>query len=170
MSNLALIDLDQVPFGTQRTVSNDGVTGLPVFSDTLISTATPPTNACPTPLGQRLASSFAFEYTTIGDTRHCTNTLDRRIFMPIQTLIVSARRSRFSANAAWCRRSRGPIFIDPGFSDGWCVSRPGACAETACVHYLPAAGLIGVPALNESVNIGLCTAPAAPCNPTPIPF
>jgi len=171
LSNLALIDLDQVPFGSQRKVVNDLFNGSPVFSDSLIATSPPGAAACLStpPFNYALAASFAFEYTTIGGTRHCTNSRDRRIEMPTQLLIVSATRSRFSANSAWCKCTRGPVFIDPDFA-AFCVSRPGACAETACAHYLPAAGVIDVPPVNQSVHIGLCTAPAAPCNPIPIPF
>jgi hypothetical protein len=169
LSNLALIDLDQVPFGTSRKVMNDVLNGSPVFSDSLIATTPSGAPACADPFNHQLAASFAFEYTTIGGTRHCTNSRDRRIEMPTQQLIVSATRSRFSANSTWCKRTRGPIFIDPDFST-FCISQPGACADTACAYYLPGAGRIDVPATNQSVHIGLCSAPASPCNPTPIPF
>ncbi len=170
LSNLALIDLDQVPFGIQRRVDNNVFDGSPVFGDSLVATNPPTAIACADPFfNQRLAASFAFEYTTIGQTRHCTNDGSRRIEMPTQHLIVSASRSRFSANAAWCKYTRGPIFIDPDFT-AFCVSRPGVCATTACAHYLPAAGMIDVPTMNQSIHIGLCQNPAAPCNPTPIPF
>jgi len=169
LANLALIDLDQVPFGTQRKVLNDVFNGSPVFVDSPIATTPSGAAACANPFNQQLAASFAFEYTTIGGTRHCTNSQDRRIEMPTQLLIVSATRSRFSTNSTWCKRTRGPIFIDPDFT-AFCVSRPGACAEIACAHHLPAAGVIDVPSMNQSIHIGLCTAPAAPCNPTPIAF
>jgi hypothetical protein len=169
LANLALIDLDQVPFGTQRKVVNDVFNGSPVFSDSLIATTLSGAAACADPFNHKLAASFAFEYASIGDTRHCTNDDVRRIAMPTQHLIVSATRSRFSANSTWCKRTRGPIFIDPDFANS-CVSQPGACIETACSHYLPAAGIIDVPAINQSVHIGLCSAPASPCNATPIPF
>jgi hypothetical protein len=169
LANMALIDLNQVPFGTQRKVVNDVFNGSPVFSDSLIATTPSGAAACADPFNHRLAASFAFEYTTIGGTRHCTDSRDRRIEMPTQHLIVSASRSRFSTNATWCKRTRGPIFIDPDFAQ-WCVSQPGACAEIGCSHYLPATGLIDVPPPNQSIHIGLCQAPAAPCNPTPIQF
>jgi hypothetical protein len=169
LSNLALIDLDQVPFGVQRKVVNDVFNGSPVFSDSLIATNPPGAPACPGFFNHQLAASFAFEYTTIGGTRHCTNSRDRRIEMPTQHLIVSATRSRFSANSTWCKRTRGPIFIDPDFA-AFCVSRPGACVETECSHYLPASGIIDVPAINQSIHIGLCQNPAAPCNALPIAF
>lgn len=169
LSNLALIDLDQVPFGSQRKVVNDPSNGSPIFSDAPIATNPPTAAACPSPFNHTLAASFALEYTTIGDTLHCTDDDTRRIAMPTQHLIVSASRSRFSANATWCKRTRAPIYLDPDFT-AFCVSRPGACADVACVHYLPAAGVIEVPSINESVHIGLCAAPAAPCNPTPIQF
>jgi hypothetical protein len=169
LANLALIDLDQVPFGTQRKVVNDAFNGSTVFSDSQIATAPSGAAACASPFNHQLAASFAFEYSTIGATRHCTNDDSRRIEMQTRHLIVSATRSRFSANRDWCRRTRGPILIDPDFA-GSCQSRAGACADVACSHYLPTSGTIDVPTMNESIHIGLCTAPAAPCNPTPIAF
>lgn len=169
LANLALINLDRVPFGTQRKVVNDVFNGSPVFSDSLIATTPSGAAACADPFNHQLAASFAFEFTTIGVTRHCTNSRDRRIEMPTQHLIVSATRSRFGANSTWCKRTRGPIFQDPDFAN-FCVSRPGACAEQACVHYLPTAGVLDVPAMNTSVHVALCSSPAAPCNPTPIAF
>jgi len=169
LANLSLIQLDQVPFGVQRRVVNDFFNGSPAFSDSFIDTSPPLPDACPSPLNHPLAASFAFRFAGQGEVAHCTNTQERRVQMPTYSLIVSASRSRFSVNSTWCKRTRGPILIDPTFSTN-CISTTGACADTACAHYLPATGVIDVPALNESVHIGLCTAPAAPCNPTPIPF
>jgi hypothetical protein len=169
LANLALIDLNQVPFGTQRRVTNDAVTGAPIFSDSFIATNPSGAAACASPANHQLASSFAFEYSSINTTRHCTNSRDRRIEMPTQQLIVSATRSRFSATSPWCKRTRSPIFIDPDFS-AFCTSQPGACNDIACSHYLAANGTIDLPLMNQSIHIGLCTAPAAPCNPTPIAF
>ena len=169
LANLALIDLGQVPIGTQRTVINDFFNGSPVFSDSLIATSPPLPDACASPFNHPLAASFAFRYAGSGEVAHCTNTRNRRVQMPTYTLIVSASRSRFSANATWCKRTRGPVLIDPDFATN-CISRAGACADTACTHHLPAAGVIDVPPLNLSIHIGLCQAPAAPCNPTPIAF
>lgn len=169
LSNLALIDLDQVPFGVQRKVVNDPINGSPIFTDSPISTNPPTADACPSPFNHTLAASFAFNYTTIGDVEHCTNNDARRIAMPTQHLIVSASRSRFSSNANWCKRTLGPTFIDPDFTQ-FCVSRPGICAETACVHHLPAEGIIDLPSLNQSIHVAICTSPAAPCNSVPIPF
>ena len=169
LANLALIDLDQVPFGTQRRVVNDPFNGSPVFSDSLIAVSPPLPDTCPNPPNHPLAASFAFRYAGVGEVAHCTNTRDRRIQMPTYSLMVSASRSRFSANSTWCRRTRGPILVDPDFTTT-CNSQPGACAEIQCTHHLPASGVIDIPLLNQSVHIGLCSAPAAPCNPNAIPF
>jgi hypothetical protein len=169
LSNLAMINLDDVPFGTERRVTNDPFNGSPIFSDTLISSVPSIATACPNPFSYELASSFAFNYTTLGDTRHCNSRQDGFISIPTQHLIVSASRSRFSSNATWCNRTRGPIFVDPDFTNA-CVSLPGSCAETACIRYQPAAGILDVPPMNQSNHIALCTLTPVGCNPTPIPF
>ena len=169
LANLALIDLAQVPFGTQRTVFNDFFNGTPVFADSPIATGPPLPDACPSPFGHPLAASFAFRYSGAGLVAHCNSRRDARIRMPTYTLVASASRSRFSANATWCNRTRGPILIDPDFANT-CNSQPSACADTACTHFLPATGVIEVPPMNQSVHIGLCSNPIAPCNPTPTPF
>jgi len=169
LANLALIDLDQVPFGFQRRVINDFFNGSPVFNDDLIASNLNLPDACTSPFNHPLAASFAFRYAGAGEVEFCTNTQNRRIQMPTYSLIVSASRSRFSANATWCKRTRGPILVDPDFTST-CLSVAGACADMACTHYLPAVGVIEVPPLNQSVHIGLCQAPAAPCNSIPIPF
>lgn len=169
LANLSLIDLEQVPFNVQRTVRNDFFTGAPSFTDTFLNTSPPLPDACPSPFNHPLAASFAFRYAGPGEVAHCTDRGTSRVQMPTYSLIATASRSRFSANSTWCRRTRSPILIDPDFSTN-CISRTGPCADIACAHYLPAAGVIDVPALNESIHIGLCSAPAAPCNPTPIPF
>jgi hypothetical protein len=168
LSNLALIDLAQVPFGTQRTVFNNIFNGEPSLTDFPIASNPPLPDACPL-AGNSLAASFAFRYQGSGSVAHCNTRRDTRIRMPTYTLVASASRSRFSSNSTWCKRTLGPILIDPNF-DTVCNSQPGPCAQTACAHHLPATGIIDAPGINQSIHISLCTNPAAPCNPTPNPF
>jgi hypothetical protein len=169
LSNLALIDLDQVPFGTERRVTNDPFNGSPTFSDTLISAVPTIAATCPNPFNHQVACSFSFQYSTIGDTRHCNQRNDAFISIPTQHLIATASRSRFSSNANWCKRTRGPIYVDPDFV-GIGQSTPGPCADIACAHYLPASGIFEVPPMNQSIHIALCSTPPVQCNQTPILF
>ena len=172
LSNLALIDLAQVPLGTQRTVSNDSVTGAPIFGDSLIATRPSIGDFCTGFLNENVAGNFGIKYTGTGEIFACSSntTFIRRVQMPVFFLVVTASRSRFEATAPWCRSQSDAFFTDPNFTTT-CNSTRRFCSTVACDHFAAASGTIEVPTEpNTSVAITLCTTPPVPCNPTPRPF
>lgn len=167
MAYLSLINLNDVPLGTERRVSNNFFNGSPVFADFPIA-AIPGPDAC-VQAGSRVASCFTVRYMGVGEVFHCTSARTRRIQMPTYLFRITIARSRFEVNADWCKRTRTNFLLDPDFVSTN-MSGAGACVESECVHHQAASGIIEVPQRNSSIHIGLCSNPPAPCNPTPIPF
>lgn len=168
VANLGLIDINAVPFGTDRSIRNVAGGGVSI-GDAPITAAGLPAPFCTPAPGFTHASWLHVEWQGHSGATLCSDDPSRRISFPTREVIIRAGRTRFSAGATWCLRTKTPI--SGGLSEAAdCFSPLGTCAVVDCKHLLPAVGIIGLPLENHATEIALCTNPGSPCNPTPIAF